>query len=288
MLDGVTIVLIGFISQFINGSLGMGYGATSSSILIAVGLTPVVVSAAVHIGKVFAGLVSGVSHHAFGNVDRDLTLRLTVMGVIGGVIGALLLTRVSGDFIVPVVAAILLVLGARIFLRFSRRRGTPHPGPPWGTYPSWMPVPLGLIGGLVDAFGSAGWGPICMGSLAGRSEKEIRVLIGSVSMAEFFVSVAIVVTFALVLGADNFFWYVAGPLILGGVIAAPLAAYFTTRASPEALGSFVGLFLIVVNINTIAHFLPGALGMGAIIPPAFGLLASLGLVCVLGILRTSR
>jgi len=260
-LDPVSIVIIGFISQFINGSLGMGFGATSSSVFIALGMSPVIVSASIHIGKVFAGMVSGASHHMFGNVDRDLTLRLTSMGVVGGVSGAFFLAYLAADFIVPVIAIILLVMGLRIFLRFYIQRSKAHPGPPWGLFSDKLLLPLGFFGGFVDAFGGAGWGPICMASLAGRTKKEIRVLIGSISMAEFFVSLAIVGAFIAVLGEGGYLLWIVVPLVIGGVIAAPIAAYATTRISPTRLGMAVGGFLVFVNIITLARFPPGIEGV---------------------------
>jgi len=255
-LDPVSIVIIGFISQFINGSLGMGFGATSSSVFIALGLSPVIVSASIHIGKVFAGMVSGASHHMFGNVDRDLTLRLTSMGVVGGVLGALFLSYAAVDYVIPVIAVILLVMGLRIFLRFYIQKSKAHPGPPWGLFSDKLLLPLGFFGGFIDAFGGAGWGPICMASLAGRTKKEIRVLIGSISMAEFFVSLAIVGAFIVILGEGGYLLWIVVPLVIGGVIAAPIAAYATTRITPTRLGMAVGGFLVLVNIGTLARFPP--------------------------------
>ncbi len=251
-LDPASIVVIGFISQFINGSLGMGFGATSSSLFIGLGLSPVIVSASVHIGKVFAGFVSGASHQHFGNVDKELTMRLTAMGVVGGVIGAFFLSRLATDFVVPFIAIILLIMGLRIFLRFFIQKAEAHPGPPWGQFSTRLLIPLGFVGGLVDAFGGAGWGPICMASLAGRTKKEIRVLIGSVSMAEFFVSLAVVATFIVLLGEGGFFLWLVFPLVIGGVLAAPIAAYATTRITPTRLGMVVGIFLVVINTITLA------------------------------------
>jgi uncharacterized membrane protein YfcA len=286
VLDPVSIVVIGFISQFINGSLGMGFGATSSSVFIALGLAvPAVISASVHIGKVFAGMVSGASHHHFGNVDRELTVRLTMTGVVGGVVGAYFLSHLESDLVVPIIAVILLVMGLRIFLRFYIQKKRPHPGPPWGYFPHRLLLPLGFFGGLVDAFGGAGWGPICMASLAGRTKKEIRVLVGSVSMAEFFVSVAIVTTFIICLGPGGFLLWITVPLIIGGMMAAPIAAYAVTRITPTRLGMAVGGFLVVINTFTLARYPPTVAGIISIPPVAIILMIITAVVLIIWIKR---
>ncbi|MCI0497535.1 MAG: sulfite exporter TauE/SafE family protein, partial [Thermoplasmata archaeon] len=262
MLDQLIIALIGFTSQFVDGSLGMGFGATSSSLLILMGMSPIAVSASIHIAKMVVGGISGTSHHAMGNVEKQLTLKLAAMGIIGGMIGAYLLVKaLETDFIVPAIAVILLFMGIRIMLRFSMQKKEPHPGPPWGRFSEKHILPLGFVGGFVDAIGGAGWGPICMASLAGRTEREVRVIVGSVNMAEFIVSIAIVGTFFLALatsGSLGGMVMLAMPLILGGSIAAPMAAWTITKVSPMRLGVAVGCFLILINTYTISRIpVPG-------------------------------
>jgi len=238
------VFVMGFFAQYIDGALGMGYGASSSSFLIAAGLTPAVVSASVHTSEIFASLASGISHLRFGNVNVKIAFPLTVSGIIGGTLGAYFLSSLPGDLVKPFVGIILLVLGIRIFLRFFWRK---HMKLAEGEF-SWRFLALlGLVGGIVDAFGGGGWGPICTSTLVSANKTEPKYVIGSVNLAEFFTTIAIVLTFGRTLGFENFLWNITIPLIIGGVIAAPLAAYTCRKVSPRVLGSLVGIMLIILN-----------------------------------------
>lgn len=245
---GLIIFLVGFIAQYIDGALGMGYGASSSSFLIAIGLAPALVSASVHSAEIFASLASSVSHFKLRNVNKDIVLPLLVPGIIGGILGAIFLVQIDPDFVKILVGFILLALGVRILLRFFIRKQTEFSGE---AFSKKKLLVLGFIGGTFDAFGGGGWGPICTSTLVSRDKQEPRTIIGSVNIAEFFTTVAIVITFGLTLGFENFLWFIAIPLIAGGIIAAPIAAYTCHRIPPKYLGLSVGIFLIILNTRTI-------------------------------------
>lgn len=253
MLVFITIVVFGFLAQYIDGALGMGYGASSASFLIATGLMPALVSASVHTSEIFASLASGISHFRFGNVESRIAVPLTCTGVIGGIVGAYFLATLSNALVSPFVAIILLILGARIFVRFFWKNHIIHHK---GDFSNGFLLALGLIGGAVDAFGGGGWGPVCTSTLVTVNKREPRVIIGSVNIAEFFTTVAIVITFGLTVGFENFLWFITLPLIIGGIVAAPIAAYTCKRVSQALLGIFVGSVLIVLNSRTLIKTIP--------------------------------
>jgi len=253
MFKFLLIGVLGLFAQYIDGTLGMGYGVSASSFLIAVGLAPAIVSASVHTAEILASLASGISHLRFGNVDKKIAIPLILPGVIGGVIGAYFLANVSGNLIRPFIGIILLILGARIFIRFfwKKRVTVTH-----GEFSKKFLLPLGFVGGMFDAIGGGGWGPICTSALVSTNKTEPRYVVGSVNMAEFFTTVAIVLTFGFTVGFENFLWHITIPLIIGGVIAAPIAAYTCKRISPMVLGTAVGALLIILNTRTVAQYFP--------------------------------
>jgi uncharacterized membrane protein YfcA len=192
--------------------------------------------------EVFTTFVSGVSHWRLNNVDRDLIVRLLVPGVIGGVIGAYVLTSVSGEVIRPFVSAYLLVMGAVIFVKAIRYNKKPR------GIPSHV-APIGLIGGFCDAIGGGGWGPVVTTTLVARGTSP-RKAIGSVNLSEFFVAFAQSVTFVLTIGLTH--WQIVLGLLGGGVIAAPLAALVVKRVPIRRLMAFVGLLIIALSIRNLS------------------------------------
>ncbi len=176
-------VLLGFLAQMVDGALGMAYGVTSNSLLLSFGVTPAAASASVHISEVFTTLVSGISHIRLGNLNKQLIKRLVIPGVIGGFLGAYLLSNIDGKAITPIIALYLLVMGIRILIkaiRYKKREETDPPKPR-----PWQMEILGLMGGFFDAAGGGGWGPIVTSTLIsdGHSPRET---IGSVNISEFF------------------------------------------------------------------------------------------------------
>ena len=244
----VLILVIGLFSQYIDGTLGMGYGATASSILIAAGLLPALVSASVHTAEIFSSFASSVSHFRMKNVKKEISIPLIISGVIGGVIGALFLVNIAEIIVKISVGFVLLFLGIFIFYRFALRNRITYSKDLFSTPKLFL---LGLIGATFDAFGGGGWGPICTSTLVSQNKQEPRYIIGSVNFAEFFATVAIVITFGLTLGFENFLWFITIPLIIGGVIAAPLAAFTCHRVPSRWLGLSIGIFLIILNLRTL-------------------------------------
>lgn len=242
--DFLMFVLIGLCAQLVDGALGMAYGLISSTILLSMGLPPAAVSASVHTAEVFTTGVSGVSHGMLGNVDRKLMLRLAVPGVIGGVIGAYVLTQLPGETIKPFVYAYLLVLAVLILLRAVGRR-----------IPRSEVKRVGLLGffaGLLDAIGGGGWGPMATSTLLANGGAA-RTTIGTVSASEFVVTLAISITFLLTVGVQH--WRIVLGLLIGGVIAAPLAALLVKRVPERAVLGAVGSLILGISVYQISNAL---------------------------------
>ena len=237
-------VLVGLAAQLVDGALGMAFGLICSSVLLAMGLPPAAVSASVHTAEVFTTGVSGASHGLLGNVDRRLLLRLAIPGVVGGAIGAYVLTRLDGDAIRPWIYGYLLVLSLLILLRAIGRR-----------VPRGEVRRVGLLGlsaGLLDAIGGGGWGPMATSTLLAHGGRA-RSTIGTVSAAEFAVTLAISMTFLLTIGLE--YWRITLGLLLGGVVAAPLAAVLVKRVPERAVLGAVGLLVLLVSSYQIVRAL---------------------------------
>lgn len=240
--DFYLYVLVGFAAQMVDGAIGMAYGITSTSVLLSLGLPPATASACVHAAETFTTAASGLSHWKLGNVDRQLIWRLAVPGIIGGVIGAYVLSNVPGEVFKPYISAYLLLLGLFIIYKAVHRK------PSFVDVPPNNVAPLGFMGGLVDAIGGGGWGPIVTSTLLGQGATP-RYAIGSVNIAEFFVTLAISATFFLTVGLE--LWPIITGLIVGGVIAAPLAALATKHLPAKVLMILVGCVIVLLSLRTI-------------------------------------
>ena len=240
--DFYLYVLVGFAAQMVDGAIGMAYGITSTSVLLSMGLPPATASACVHAAETFTTAASGLSHWKLGNVDRRLIWRLAVPGIIGGVIGAYVLSNVPGEIFKPYISAYLLLLGLFIIYKAVHRK------PSFVDVPPTNVAPLGFVGGLVDAIGGGGWGPIVTSTLLGQGATP-RYAIGSVNMAEFFVTLAISATFFLTIGLE--LWPIITGLVVGGVIAAPLAALATKHLPAKVLMIIVGCVIVLLSLRTI-------------------------------------
>ena len=238
-------VLVGFLAQTIDGALGMAYGVSSNTFLLSLGIPPAAASASVHMAEVVTTGISGVSHWRLGNVDWKLVKRLLIPGVLGGVAGAYLLTSLDGDVIKPWIAGYLLIMGAVIIYKALTTipRNTPdeYHGPRISL--------LGLFGGFCDAIGGGGWGPVVTSTLVARG-KYPRMTIGSVNFSEFFITLAESVTFVLTLTFSEY-WQIILGLLIGGAIAAPLAARMTAKLPLKSLMILVGALIIILSIRTI-------------------------------------
>lgn len=246
------IAAVGALAQFVDGLLGMGYGVSAATMLMALGFAPTMISATVHAAQIPTTAVSGLAHRREGNVERGIALPLAIGGMAGGVFGALALVQLASGNVRPIIALLLLGLGARILvvslIGRSRVRGNAKLG-------GRKLVALGLVGGSLDAFGGGGWGPTCTSVLMSTDGREPRKLIGSVCAAEFATTAAIVATFGFRLGAEPFAWATVVPLFMGGVLVAPLAAKACRRVNPKVMGVAVGATLVALNASILAGFL---------------------------------
>ncbi len=230
-------ILIGLGAQLVDGALGMAFGLVSSSILLGMGLPPAAVSASVHTAEIFTTGVSGASHAYFRNIDRRLFWRLTLSGALGGVIGAYVLTRLPGEAIRPFVYVYLLVLAVLILLR-SFGRFVPK------QQIRRVPV-LGFFAGLLDASGGGGWGPLATSTLLAGGGKA-RTTIGTVNAAEFVITLAVSLTFFLTIGLQHL--EIVLGLLIGGVLAAPMAAYLVRHVPERVVLTVVGVLVLCISL----------------------------------------
>jgi uncharacterized membrane protein YfcA len=240
--DILFYVLVGFIAQMVDGSIGMAYGVTSTSVMLSFGVPPATASACVHAAETFTTGASGLAHWKLGNVDKRLIWRLAIPGAIGGAIGAYVLTNIPGELVKPYISAYLLLIGIFIIYKAVHRKHSFVDEPPNNV------APLGLIGGFVDAIGGGGWGPIVTSTLLGQGTQP-RYTIGSVNMAEFFVTLTISATFIATIGLE--LWPTILGLVIGGVIAAPFAALAAKHFPPKILMILVGVVVMLLSARTI-------------------------------------
>ncbi|MCV2486101.1 sulfite exporter TauE/SafE family protein [Flavobacterium sp. SH_e] len=237
--------LIGVFAQLVDGALGMGYGATSTSFLLAYGVPPVVSSTAVHVSEMFTTGASALSHHRFGNINKKLVKHLLIPGVLGSITGAYLLSDViDGDVIKPFIAVYMIVLASIIIKKALKKNVEKKKTKKLGV--------LAVFGGFMDSVGGGGWGPIVTSTLLGRGRNP-KYTIGSVNAAEFAISFASGITFMLFGGIHG--WQVIIGLIAGGVIAAPIAAFLVTRIKRKPMMIAVGILIIILSLKTLSKLL---------------------------------
>lgn len=235
-----TFVAAGFVAQMIDGSLGMAYGVSASTFLMSVGISPAATSASIHTSEIFTSGVSGFMHLKFRNVNKKLFVGLLIPGVLGAIAGAYILSSLQEyNFIFrPLVATYTLALGVIIIRKsigtaIKRKKTTNVQG-------------LATFGGFMDSIGGGGWGPIVASTLIAKG-RHPRYTVGSVNLTEFFVSLASSVTFFFVIGINHL--HIIAGLILGGVIAAPIAAQFTRRLPVKRMMLVVGVVVILVSVR---------------------------------------
>jgi len=243
----IVLAIVGLVAQLVDGSLGMGYGVTSSSLLVLAGLTPLAASASVHFSELGTNLASGVSHWRLRNVDWPVVARIAGPGAVGAFLGATVLSALSTNWAKPIMAVILALLGIYIIVRFVI-----------GIRPQLTKrltlkflAPLGLFAGFVDATGGGGWGPVATPALLSGGRLEPRKVIGSVDTAEFAVSAAASLGFLVGIGAAGIHWGYAIALLVGGLIAAPLAALLVKVAPAHLLGVAVGGLIVLTNARVL-------------------------------------
>jgi uncharacterized protein len=229
MLDELLLfIAIGFAAQLVDGSLGMAYGLSATTVLLGLGVPPATASASVHAAEVFTTAASGAAHWRFGNVDLRVVRRLAVPGMIGGALGAVTLSEAPAELIRPVVHLYLLAMGAFVLRRALRRRASAV----WRPRRLW---PLGFFGGLLDAIGGGGWGAMVTSTLLGQG--------ASPRFATLTISGAFVVTVGLEL------WPIILGLVIGGVLAAPFSAYVVRRVPDRPLMILVAVLIMVLSLR---------------------------------------
>lgn len=233
---------IGFFGQLIDGALGMAYGISCSSLLMGLGVSPVLASASVHTAEVFTSGISGLSHLRFGNLNKRLFLRIVITGSAGSIAGALMLSTVmDGALIKPWIGLYLALMGLSVLRKGLMTSKAVQAKP---RYVEW----LALAGGFFDAFGGGGWGPIVTSNILHQGNNP-RETIGTVSTAEFFVTFFSTGIFLMFVGVES--WSLVMALILGGVIAAPLGAWYASKISRKWLMLLTGGVIIIVSLYSV-------------------------------------
>jgi hypothetical protein len=245
----VLLALAGLGAQLVDGSLGMAYGVTSTTLLLAMGTNPAAASATVHLAEIGTTLMSGAAHWRFGNVDWKVVARIGVPGAVGAFLGATVLSTLSTAVAEPVMSLILLGLGVYVMSRFTFR-GLPKDRLDKPLRKRFL-SPLGLVAGFLDATGGGGWGPVGTPALLASGRMEPRKVIGSIDTSEFLVAIAASLGFLFSLGSQgiDFLWVLA--FLLGGLVAAPIAAWLVRLLPPRVLGSAVGGIIVVTNVRTL-------------------------------------
>jgi uncharacterized protein len=245
----VLLALVGLGAQLVDGSLGMAYGVTSTTLLLAIGTNPAAASATVHLAEIGTTLISGLSHWKFGNVDWRVVAKIGIPGAIGSFAGATVLSNLSTAVAAPVMSLILLSLGVYLLVRFTLRgvdrRNLGRP------MRKRFLAPLGLVAGFVDATGGGGWGPVGTPAILASGRMEPRKVIGSIDTSEFLVALAASLGFLFALSDQgvDFVWVLG--LLVGGMAAAPLAAWLVRHIPPRMLGSLVGGVIVMTNTRTL-------------------------------------
>ena len=277
----IIFAFIGFLAQLIDGALGMAYGVTSSSLLLAFSISPAIASASVHLSEVVTTAASGVAHIKFGNVDKKMVYRLIIPGSIGAFVGATFLSNVPGNLVKPYVSLFLLILGIYVMTRFlfvfthkEERQEKP--------LSAKQSIPLGLIAGFFDATGGGGWGPIATPVLLSKKGMTARKVIGTVDTSEFAIAISATLGFFISLGWESVNWTWVIALMIGGVIAAPIAAWLVKIVPAHLMGVLVGGFIILTNSKTL---LETWIKNETVYPFVYGFIA---IVWILAILFTIR
>ena len=245
----VLLALVGLGAQLVDGSLGMAYGVTSTTLLLAIGTNPAAASATVHLAEIGTTLASGASHWRFGNVSWGVVAKIGFPGAVGAFAGATFLSSLDTTLAAPVMSLVLLGLGAYVLVRFTvlglRTDRLGHP------LRKRFLGPLGLFAGFVDATGGGGWGPVGTPAILASGRLEPRKVIGSIDTSEFLVSVAASLGFLLALGSHGISFAWVGALLAGGLVAAPVAAWLVRHLPPRVLGSAVGGIIVLTNTRTL-------------------------------------
>lgn len=245
----LVFAIVGFFAQLVDGALGMAYGVTASSLLLSGGTAAATASASVHFAEIGTTFASGASHWRFGNVNWRTVRWIGIPGAFGAFFGATTLSNLNGDAVTPYVSGVLMALGVYIIVRFAFGV-TRKPLAPEHLRGRFL-APLGVFGGFVDAIGGGGWGPVTTPALMTAGRMAPHTAVGSASASEFLVTVAASAGFLANLGTSGIDGWIVLGLLIGGVAAAPLAAFVVKRLPAQVLGTMVGVLILVVNARTL-------------------------------------
>jgi uncharacterized membrane protein YfcA len=237
--------IVGMLAQAVDGALGMAFGVTATTVMMSFGTSPAQASAMVHIAEIFTTAASGASHWWHRNVDWSMVRRIAIPGMIGGILGATVLSNVDGKLIAPFVAVYLALMGLLIVARAMRAYAAMQAGA------RAMPG-IGFAGGLLDAIGGGGWGPIVTSTLIGSGHVP-RYVIGSVNLTEFLVTVATSATFIVTLTLAELSPVI--PLVLGGLVTAPFAGYLVRIVPTRVLMAMVGALILLLSLRSFLRLL---------------------------------
>lgn len=279
----IVLALAGVIGQLVDGALGMAFGVTSTTVLLTVGVAPAVASASTHLAEVGTTMASGISHWRFGNIDWAKVGWLAVPGAVAAFAGATFLTSIPAEAATPIVAVILFGMGVYILVRFAFDRS--------GSLiqvrrvPRWVLSVLGAGAGFLDAVGGGGWGPLGSSTLLASRRMEPRKVVGTMAASEILVTIGASAGFLLGLSISEIPFRVAGALLVGGVIAAPVAAFLVRRIHPRVMGTLVGGIIVLTNARSFLL----AFGLDEMASPLlFAVLAAGWLAAVSVAIRASR
>ncbi|WP_395065952.1 TSUP family transporter [Flavobacterium sp.] len=235
------MLLVGFFAQLVDGAVGLGYGVTCATSMMLLGVKLPAISGSIHTAEMFSSAISGFSHYKFGNVNKKLLLWLSFFGVIGAILGAMALIYIGNQY--EQIAYIILssytfIIGIRLIVLAFRKIHLKKRIKYLGF--------LGFSGGFMDAFGGGGWGPIVTSTLLAKGRNS-KYVIGTVSLSEFFVTLAASIVFFTSLGVSH--WYIILGLIIGGIVAAPIAAKLAGKLPQKAALLFVAALVIVFSMR---------------------------------------
>ncbi|MGQ9460292.1 MAG: sulfite exporter TauE/SafE family protein [Candidatus Bathyarchaeaceae archaeon] len=254
--DFIAIVVAGLACGFVDSSLGMGYGVTSATVLVSFGIAPAIASASVHTAEAFVDVISAGSHLKFGNVRKDLLVSLLPCGAIGAILGAAGIALLAISVAKPIVASVLLVMGLLILIKFLfrwKKRGESSSSSSSAedrNYSRKKLAALSFVAGFIDASGGGGWGPILTPAFVATGSNP-RKAVGTVEFTEPIISFVTFMTFGIIIGFESFMWNIVLPMLIGGIILTPIAAYVCSKTPRRLLGILVGLWVAVLNIRTL-------------------------------------
>jgi uncharacterized membrane protein YfcA len=273
-------------AQLVDGALGMAYGLTSTTLLLSAGVAPAVASASVHLAEVGTTLVSGVAHSKLGNTDWRAVRWLALPGGVGAFFGAVALSSMSADAAKPWIAIFLVVLGGYVLVRFALLGGRAPARA--AVVRRRLLIPLGLGAGFLDAAGGGGWGPISTPTLLAAAKMEPRRAIGTVATSEFVVAVCASIGFLLALQRGTVALPVVAALLLGGAVAAPIAALLVRLMHPRVLGASVGGLIVFTNGRTLLQNVGLDAGLRLVASLAIAAIWAFAIVVAIRAVRAER